>query len=163
MKVSIRNATACEADANIIFRFVCQLAQYEREMDKVEATAADFLGQMQLDRPPFEVLIAESPSGEPVGFALYFHTYSTWKGKEGIWIEDLFVPEEWRGQGIGQKLLFSVVEIAEERQCGRVEWSVLDWNTPAIGFYERMGARRLQEWNLCRLDGENLQAGGKQE
>jgi GNAT superfamily N-acetyltransferase len=105
---------------------------------------------MNSTAPPFECLLAES-EGHAVGFALLFHTYSTWRGRRGIWLEDLFVLPERRRNGVGRALLDRVVALARERGCGRVEWSVLDWNEPAIEFYRSFGAQLLEEWRICRM------------
>jgi GNAT superfamily N-acetyltransferase len=108
------------------------------------------------DRPYAEVLIAEV-DGEPAGFALFFHNFSTFVGRPGIYLEDLFVKPEHRGTGLGRALLKRLAEIAVERECGRLEWAVLDWNEPAIGFYKKLGARPNDEWTVFRLAGEALQ------
>lgn len=146
-------------DAPTILRFIRELAEYEREPDAVEATVEILEGQLSEDPPPFECLIAEH-EGAPVGFALFFHTYSTWRARRGIWLEDLYVTPAARGLGIGRRLLERLAAIAVERGCGRLEWSVLDWNEPAIGFYRRLGAGPMDEWTTWRLDGEALRALG---
>lgn len=156
MSFSIRRAKPIAKDADTLFQFVCALAKYERELSKVEVTSKILLAQMGQSNPPFEALIAETSSGVSVGFALYFQTYSTWKGKPGIWLEDIFVLEEMRGKGIGKLLIQSVIDIAIGQECGRVEWSVLDWNKPSIGFYRSIGARILEDWKICRLEGDEL-------
>lgn len=137
-------------DAALIHRFVVELAVYEREPDAVEATVDDYRRQLAADRPPFECLIAEIDR-RPVGFALFFWNYSTWRGRPGLYLEDLFVPPAERGQGVGKALLARLARRAVERGCARMEWSVLDWNTPAIGFYEALGARSMHEWTTFRL------------
>lgn len=148
MSLTIRFATA--EDAGTLHRFIVALAEYEREPDAVEVTEAQLAEQLSQERPPFECLLAES-DGTPVGFALFFHNYSTWRGRPGIHLEDLFVPPEHRGHGVGARLLGELARLAVERGCARLEWSVLDWNESAIGFYERLGARPVSGWTLYRL------------
>ncbi len=155
MSVTIRAARP--ADAETILGFIQALADYEREPDAVLVTADLLTRQMAADDPPFECLLAEDEDeGAPRGFALFFRTYSTWVGKPGIWLEDLFVPSEHRGQGIGAALLREIARIAIARDYGRVEWAVLDWNEPAISFYRRLGATPLDEWTTFRLAGDAL-------
>ncbi|QOV88310.1 GNAT family N-acetyltransferase [Humisphaera borealis] len=143
-------APATRADVPIIHRFVTLLAEYEKLSDQMVATEAMFADTLFGDRPYAEVLIARY-RGEPAGFALFFHNYSTWLAKPGIYLEDLFVLPELRGKGIGKALLVALAKVASARDCGRMEWSVLDWNTPSIEFYESLGAVRMKEWNLYRL------------
>ena len=150
-------------DAATIFRFVRALAEYEKMPHAVETNEATLAAQLRSSPAPFECLLAEevgtatpeSPrrgtTPTPVGFALLFHTYSTWRGRRGIWLEDLFVLPDWRRRGVGRTLLDAVVSLAKERGCGRVEWSVLDWNQPAIDFYRAYGAEMLHEWRICRM------------
>ncbi len=145
------------ADAALIHRFICELAAYEKERDAVEVDPPTLARQLAEPRPPFECLIAES-AGEPLGFALFFHNYSTWRGRRGLYLEDLFVPPAHRGQGIGKALLVRLAAIAVERDCRRMEWSVLDWNTPAHGFYRALGAFPMDEWTTWRLTGPALHA-----
>lgn len=147
-------------DAATLHRFICELAAYEKEPDAVEVTPATLAAQMAEARPPFECLLAEE-DGAPVGFALFCHNYSTWRGRRGIWLEDLYVPEALRGRGIGLALLQRLGRLAVERGCGRMEWSVLDWNTPAQGFYRTIGAQPLDEWTTWRLTGAALTALGE--
>ena len=153
------------ADAPLIHRFICELAEYEKEPDAVEVDPPTLAAQMAQARPPFECLIAEqrdagADAPRPLGFALFFHNYSTWRGRHGLYLEDLFVPPAHRGQGVGKALLTRLGAIAVERGCGRMEWSVLDWNTPAIRFYESLGARPMDEWTTWRLTGPALDALG---
>ncbi|MFN3201108.1 MAG: GNAT family N-acetyltransferase [Bradymonadia bacterium] len=143
-------------DAQTIHRFVCELAVYEKEPDAVEVTPEILREQLNSDRPPFECLIAED-GDEPVGMALFFHNYSTWRGKRGLYLEDLYVTPSARGRGFGLALLKALARIARERDCARMEWSVLDWNTPAIEFYEALGAKPMSEWTTFRLTGEALE------
>ncbi|MCO4745247.1 MAG: GNAT family N-acetyltransferase [Proteobacteria bacterium] len=144
----IRDATA--ADAATIHRFIVELAVYEKEPDAVEVTPAVLADQLTQERPPFECVIAEA-DGAPVGFALFFPTYSTWRGAVGMHLEDLYVTPDQRGQGYGRALLAHLAAIAKDRGCARLEWAVLDWNTPAIGFYEALGAAPMSEWTVFRL------------
>jgi GNAT superfamily N-acetyltransferase len=138
------------SDAASILRFIRALAEYEREPDAVQTDEATLRAQLEETPPPFECLIAEQ-GGAAVGFALFFHTYSTWRGRRGIWLEDLFVLPEARGRGVGKALLSRVAAIARERDCARLEWSVLDWNQPALDFYRSLGARALDEWTIHRV------------
>ncbi len=142
---------AIPADTAIITSFVRQLAEFEREpLENVLLTEADVLEHGFGQNPRFEVMIAEHV-GEPVGMALFFETYSTWAARPGIWIEELFVVEEFRGQGAGKLLVDAVVKLANERGCGRVELAVLDWN-PARDFYARQGFFELESWRTYRLE-----------
>ena len=138
------------ADAATILRFIQALAEYEKMPHAVETTVDTLTTQLASSPPPFECLLAEE-GATPVGFALLFHTYSTWRGRRGIWLEDLFVLPEWRRRNVGRTLLDKIVSLAKERGCGRVEWSVLDWNQPAIDFYRAYGADLLDEWRICRM------------
>ncbi|MBM4373882.1 MAG: GNAT family N-acetyltransferase [Deltaproteobacteria bacterium] len=142
-------------DAALVHRFVVELAEYECEPGAVETTPELLRAQLEADAPPFECVLAEW-SDEPVGFALYFNTYSTWRGRRGLWLEDLFVRHSHRGKGIGRTLLARLAAVAVERGCARMEWSVLDWNALAIGFYERLGARPMDAWTTFRLTDEAL-------
>jgi len=151
--LTIRPATA--EDAATIVALIRGLAEYERLSHLAEVTEADLLRDGFGAVPRFHCLIAEW-EGAPVGFALYFYNYSTFKGRAGIYLEDLFVWPEYRGRGIGKALLLKVAKIAVEEQCGRYEWNVLDWNTPSIQFYESLGARRMSEWLPMRIEGEAL-------
>jgi len=135
--------------------YVRELAEYEREPESVLATEADLLRDGFGAQPRFGCVMAEW-NGEPAGFALYFHNYSTWKGRSGIHVEDLFVRLEFRGLGIGKALLLRVATIANEEKCGRLQWDVLAWNKTAIDFYEKMGAGMLTEWRIMRVDGAGL-------
>jgi GNAT superfamily N-acetyltransferase len=151
--LEIRFATV--ADAATILRFIRGLAEYEKEPHAVQTSEQTLRDQLSSPNPPFECLIAER-DGTQEGFALFFHTYSTWRGRRGIWLEDLFVLPERRGGGTGKALLQRVAAIALERDCARLEWSVLDWNEPAILFYEAQGAKRLMEWKICRVTDDAL-------
>jgi GNAT superfamily N-acetyltransferase len=154
MPTIIRSATP--EDAPDIHRLIVALAAYAGEADAVMSTPDVIRAQLADPRPPFECLLAQELD-ETIGFALYFPTYSTWLGKQGVWLEDLFVLESHRRRGIGRALLTRVAELAVTRGCGRIEWSVLDWNAPALGFYRRLGAVALETWRLHRLTGEALE------
>jgi GNAT superfamily N-acetyltransferase len=153
MATSIRTAT--EADVPQILAFVRALAVYEREPDAVKATEEGLLRDGFGPNPIYFCLIAEQ-AGKPAGFALYFFNYSTWLGRPGLYLEDLFVSPEFRGLGIGKALLQQVAAIAVMRGCLRLQWEVLDWNTPAIDFYKAMGAEFMDEWRNVRISGEAL-------
>ena len=146
---------AVPADVPLILRFIRELAEYEREPDAVHATAEDLLRDGFGSTPRFACLIAEHDN-EPAGFALYFTSYSTWRGHHGIRLEDIYVTPAKRGQGIGKALLGAVARVALEQGCPRFEWDVLAWNTSAIGFYESMGAEMLTEWRIMRVSGSAL-------
>ncbi|MGH9595453.1 MAG: GNAT family N-acetyltransferase [Edaphobacter sp.] len=156
---------ATPADVPQILAFIHNLAEYEREPDAVHATEADLHRDGFGATKRFDCLIAElkepAPAADaitPIGFALYFHNYSTWRGHAGIHIEDLFVKPEYRGKGIGKALLTRIAAIAVEEGCTRLQWDVLEWNTPAIGFYEQMGAKMLMDWRIMRVTGDALPA-----
>lgn len=153
MSVTIRSAGP--DDAPLILGFIQGLAEYERLRDACIATVDDVHETLFGLRPFAEVIIAEL-DGAPVGFALFFHNYSTFLARPGIYLEDLFVVPSARGVGIGKALLKRVAQIAVERRCGRFEWSVLDWNEPSIEFYKAMGARPMDEWTTFRVDGDAL-------
>lgn len=153
MTLTIR--PAIEPDAATILRFVRELAEYEREPDAVKATE-EMLGQALFGPDPAaEALIAEA-DGVAVGFALFFHNFSTWTGRRGVYLEDLYVTPDARGSGAGKALLAALAKLAVERGCARFEWAVLDWNEPAIGFYQSLGAKPMDEWTVFRLDGDAL-------
>ena len=146
---------ATAGDIADIHRLIVALAEYERLSEAVVSTEADIHTALFGVRPYAEVLLAKS-GGDTVGFALFFHNFSTFLGRPGLYLEDLFVLPERRGQGIGRSLLAALARVAVDRGCGRFEWSVLDWNEPAIGFYQRMGAQVMDEWRICRVTGEAL-------
>jgi GNAT superfamily N-acetyltransferase len=150
-----RIVPATEADVPDIHRLIRALAEYERLGHEHVSTEADLRNGLFGPRPYAEVLLARVEQ-ETVGFALFFHNYSTFLGRPGLYLEDLFVQQDRRGQGIGRALLAALARIAVDRGCGRFEWSVLDWNDPAIGFYQRMGAQVMEEWRICRLTGAAL-------
>lgn len=143
------------ADVSLLLQLIKELAEFERLRDEVQATEADLANSLFGVQRHAEVLLAFVGT-EPAGFALFFHNYSTFMGKPGIYLEDLYVRDAFRAQGIGTALLKAVGEIAVSRNCGRYEWSVLNWNKRAIDFYEKMGARAMSEWTVYRMSGENL-------
>jgi GNAT superfamily N-acetyltransferase len=153
--MTIRPATV--ADVPVILRLIQGLAEYERMLDQAVATAGQLEATLFGPRPYAEVVLAEEEEvvagSRPVvvGFALFFHNYSTFRGKPGLYLEDLFVVPEARGRGIGKALLLHLKEIAIARGCGRMEWAVLEWNEPAIGFYRKLGAEIMEDWRLCRI------------
>jgi GNAT superfamily N-acetyltransferase len=153
MTAMIRAATP--ADVGQILSFIRALAAYEREPDAVTATEEGLLQHGFGPNPFYSCLIAER-DGELAGFALFFYNYSTWLGRPGLYLEDLFVEPRYRGLGIGKALLQRVAAIALEKGCGRMQWEVLDWNTPAIDFYRSMGAEFLDEWRNVRISGDAL-------
>jgi GNAT superfamily N-acetyltransferase len=144
-------------DVPTIARFILALAEYERLAHEVVFTEADLREHLFGPTPRAEVLLAEQ-EGQPVGFALFFHNFSTFLARPGIYLEDLFVLPEARGRGHGKALLSRLAGLCIERKCGRLEWAVLDWNQPAIDFYRSLGARRLDDWRVFRLTGDALQA-----
>jgi len=154
MATIIRPATA--ADVSLILALIRGLAEYERAPEAVIATEKDLLRDGFGPNPFYFCLIAEH-DGKPAGFAFYFFDYSTWIGRPGIYLEDLFVYPELRGLGIGKALLKQVAAIAVEKGCARLKWSVLDWNTPAIDFYKSMGGELMDEWTNVRIQGEALE------
>jgi GNAT superfamily N-acetyltransferase len=154
--LNIRPATP--EDVPQILTFIRELAEYEREPHAVLATEADLLRDGFGPTPCFQCIIAETDSNEAAGFALYFTSYSTWRGHHGIRLEDLYVTPAKRGQGIGKALLAHLARIAVDQGCPRLEWDVLAWNTPAIAVYESIGAHILTEWRIMRLSGEALMA-----
>lgn len=151
--VRLRAATA--ADAEILFQFITALAEYENLSSVVTGSATELAQHLFGDRPFAEAILAEVDAA-PVGFALFFYNYSTFLTQPGVYLEDLFVLPEFRRRGIGEALLMGVAKIAQERGCGRFEWSVLDWNASAIAFYEKMGATVLPDWRICRVTGVAL-------
>jgi len=146
---------ATEADLPIIFSFIRGLAEYEKLLNQAVATEETMQETLFGAKRYAEVIIARYKN-EPAGFALFFHNFSTFVGRPGIYLEDLFVLPEFRNKGIGKALFTYLAKLAVERKCGRFEWAVLDWNKPAIGFYEKMGAVCLDDWRIFRLTGEAL-------
>jgi GNAT superfamily N-acetyltransferase len=148
---------ATVADVPLILRLITALAEYEKLADQVVATEDMLRASLFGPHPAAHVVIARV-GGEPAGFALWFYNYSTFLAKPGLYLEDLFVLPAFRGQGVGKALLVHLARVAVERGCGRMEWSVLDWNAPAIGFYRKLGAAVMADWRLCRLTGDTLHA-----
>jgi GNAT superfamily N-acetyltransferase len=153
MNLSIRNAGV--DDAALILHFIRELAIYENAEDQVEATPETLAASLFGRGSPSRALICEQ-DGQAIGFAVYFFNYSTWQARKGLYLEDLFVLPSARGQGAGRRLLQRLAGIAVAEGCGRFEWSVLDWNQPAIGFYESLGAKPQSEWVRYRLHGQAL-------
>jgi len=149
----IRRAQA--RDVSEVLAFIRELAEYERAPEQVTATAEDLLRDGFSEAPRFFVEMAEW-DGRVAGFAFWFFSYSTWQGRPGLYLEDLFVRPAFRGQGIGKALLVHLAQVAVAEGCGRFQWQVLDWNTPAIDFYEALGAKQLGEWITMRVSGEEL-------
>ena len=147
---------ATPADLDTIIELIHALADYEKEPDAVVLDRDELARHLFGPRPSAEVIIAETPQGESAGFALFFHNFSTWQGKPGIWLEDLFVRPHLRGHGYGKALLTELARLAVERGCARLEWSVLDWNEPSINFYKALGAVPMDEWTTYRLTGAPL-------
>ena len=154
MTVTVR--VAATIDAPLILEFIRELAEYERLLHQVEATEADILRDLFGENPRCFCEIAEH-DGKPVGFALWFYNYSTFKGRAGIYLEDLFVRPEARGVGAGRALLRRLAQRCVEADLGRLEWAVLDWNAPSIAFYDSLGAEAMAEWTVRRLEGEPLE------
>jgi GNAT superfamily N-acetyltransferase len=152
----IRVRAASEADVSLIFAFIRELAEYERLSHEVVATEDSLREWLFGERPVAEVLIGES-GGDAAGFALFFHSFSTFLGKPGIYLEDLYVRPEFRSRGIGRPLLIHLARLARQRGYGRLEWSVLDWNEPAIGFYRGIGASPVSGWTVYRVTGQELE------
>lgn len=154
-RLHIREATP--ADTDLILHFVRELAVYEKAADEVKATPDHIRRTLFRDRPRVFGLICLADD-QPIGFAVYFFNYSTWQGQHGLYLEDLYVTPEARGLGAGKALLAHLARVAVEHDCGRFEWSVLDWNTPSIAFYDSLGARPQSEWIRYRLSGDELKA-----
>jgi GNAT superfamily N-acetyltransferase len=152
-QIEITGAT--ERDVPVILDLIRQLADYEKLSDKVTATEQQLRDTLFGGRPAAEVLLA-SANGETVGFAVFFMNYSTFLAKPGLYLEDLFVKPHARGKGIGKALLARLAQLALERNCGRVQWAVLDWNEPSIRFYKALGAVALNDWTIFRLTGDPL-------
>jgi GNAT superfamily N-acetyltransferase len=155
VKPDIRIERATEGDVPLILRLIQGLAVYEKLAHEVTATEAGLRETLFGARPSADVIIAYA-GDTPAGFALFFPNYSTFLGKPGLYLEDLFVLPEFRGQGLGLALMKHLARTAVERGCGRFEWSVLDWNAPAIGFYEGLGAKLMDGWSIVRVAGDAL-------
>ena len=152
---TFRIERATERDVPLILRLIKGLAEYEKLTDEVRATEDDLRRSLFGPNPSAEVVVGYA-GDEPVGFALFFHNYSTFLARPGMYLEDLFVLPAWRGHGYGRQLLAHLATLAVERGCGRLEWAVLDWNEPAIGFYKRLGAKPLHDWTVFRVTGDGL-------
>lgn len=144
------------SDLDTIIELIHALAEYEREPEAVKLDRETLRRHLFGDRPYAEVVMAETGEGASAGFALFFHNFSTWEGKPGLYLEDLFVRPKYRGQGFGKALLVELARIAVERGCARLEWSVLDWNEPSIAFYKAFGAVPMDEWTTFRVTGPAL-------
>jgi GNAT superfamily N-acetyltransferase len=142
-------------DVPVILELIRELATYERAPDEVTATEEQLVDVLFGERPAAEVLLAFEGTS-PVGFAVFFHNFSTWLGRPGLYLEDLFVKPEKRGKGYGRALLVDLAKIARDRGCGRMEWAVLDWNEPAIKFYRALGAKPMDEWTVFRLTRDGI-------
>jgi len=158
MKTEPKNFTirpATIVDVPIILQLIRDLATYERAPNEVRATETQLTDVLFGEKPVAEVLLAFEDE-MPIGFAVFFHNFSTWLGKPGLYLEDLFVKPEVRGKGYGRALLIHLAKIARDRSCGRMEWAVLDWNEPAIQFYKKIGAQPLDEWQIFRLTRDGI-------
>jgi GNAT superfamily N-acetyltransferase len=153
VNIKIRRATA--QDAHTIWRFIRQLADYQNHFAQIETTPASLREQMLSTNPPFQCLLAED-NEKPIGFALFHYNYSTWDGKPGIYIDDLFVLKQWRSNGVGKLLIQQLANIAIEQGCSRIELSVLDWNKPSIAAYQNWGGEQLTNWLSFRFDQESI-------
>jgi GNAT superfamily N-acetyltransferase len=151
----LRIRPAAPEDTALVLALIRELAEYERLAHTVVASEDDLRESLFGPRPWAETVLAEV-DGQPAGFALFFHNFSTFLGRPGLYLEDLFVRPAFRRQGVGRALLIHLAELAVQRRCGRFEWTVLDWNAPAIAFYEKLGAQLLPDWRVCRLTGEEL-------
>lgn len=151
--LTIRPATP--DDVPLIKQFIRDLAEYERAPEQAVATEEDLLRDGFGPHPKYRCVLAFW-EGQPAGFAFFFYNYSTWQGQPGLYLEDLFVKPVFRGKGIGKALLLHLAKIAVDENCGRFQWQVLDWNTPAIDFYKSLGAQVMKEWLTMRVEGENI-------
>jgi GNAT superfamily N-acetyltransferase len=152
---AVRIEPATEHDVPALLRLIRELAEYERLEDRVQASEASLHAALFGPEPSSEAVLAFA-GDEPVGFALWFHSFSTFLARRGLYLEDLFVVPAWRGRGVGRRLLTHLARIAVARNCGRLEWSVLDWNEPAIRFYRSLGAEPMDGWTVYRLTGDAL-------
>ncbi|MGI9086254.1 MAG: GNAT family N-acetyltransferase [Chthoniobacterales bacterium] len=155
MPASFQIKPATITEVPIILRLIRELAEYERAPNDAVATEAQLREVLFGEKPSAEVLLAYAEE-VPIGFAVYFFNFSTWLGRPGLYLEDLFVRPEVRGQGYGRALLVRLAQIARERGCGRMEWAVLNWNEPAIGFYKKLGAKPQNEWTVFRLTSDKI-------
>jgi GNAT superfamily N-acetyltransferase len=155
MDAGITLTPALESDVPLILYFIRQLAEYERLASKVVATEAILRESLFGKQPKAEVVIARFED-EPAGFAVFFHNFSTFSGRAGLYLEDLFVEPKFRRHGIGKALLAHLAKLTKERNCARLEWAVLDWNAPAIKFYKKLGAEAMDDWTVYRVSGDEL-------
>jgi GNAT superfamily N-acetyltransferase len=155
MNQSVKFRYATANDITLILHFIKELAKYEKMLDQVVATE-ELLNKWLFEEKKAEVIFSLD-QGKEIGFALFFHNFSTFLGKAGIYLEDLFVLSEFRGRGFGKAIIKRLAQIAVERGCGRLEWACLDWNTPSIDFYRSLGATPMNEWTVYRMDGTTLQ------
>ena len=151
---------AVSRDTPLILSFIGKLAEYEHLSHEVQASEEQLRRWLFGEQPPAEVILGEF-QGEPVGFALFFHTFSTFMGRPGLYLEDLFIDPDFRGRGFGKAMMAHLARLAVERGCGRFEWSVLDWNAPSIAFYRRLGAEPMDEWSVYRIAGKALEKLGR--
>jgi GNAT superfamily N-acetyltransferase len=158
---SLQIRPAEPGDVEVIFALIRELAEYERAPEQVRGTPQLLADALFGDRPVAEALIAER-GGQPVGFALFYVTFSTWECRPGVWLEDLFVPPDHRRGGVGRALLAALAATAVERGYTRLEWVALDWNEPALDFYAKLSAKRLDDWLIHRLDGPELEAAARE-
>ena len=154
MKSNFSIRTASSADVKLILQFIRELAEYEKMADEVTATE-ELLSEWLFEKKSATVLIGES-EGIPIGFALYFYNFSTFLGKAGIYLEDLYIRDEYRHRGFGTEFMKALARIATENNCGRLEWWCLDWNQPGIDFYLSLGARPMKDWTVYRITGQSL-------
>jgi GNAT superfamily N-acetyltransferase len=152
-KFTIRSAAV--GDVPVILQLIRDLAAYERAPNEVTATKEQLVDVLFGKKPAAEVLLAFE-NGTPAGFAVFFHNFSTWLGRPGLYLEDLFVKPEMRGKGYGRALLVDLAKIARDRRCGRMEWAVLNWNDPAIQFYRKLGAKPMNDWTVFRLTRDGI-------
>jgi GNAT superfamily N-acetyltransferase len=162
MQTDFEIRAARVADVPIILELIRDLATYERAPNEVRATEERLVDVLFGEKPVAEVLLAFEGKS-PVGFAVFFHNFSTWLGRPGLYLEDLFVKPEARGKGYGRALLVDLARIARDRGCGRMEWAVLDWNDPAIQFYRKLGAKPMEEWTVFRLTRDGIAELAKSE
>jgi GNAT superfamily N-acetyltransferase len=155
MNAELLIRTSTKKDVPLILDFIRSIAEYEKLSHEVTATEADIRESLFGKRPAAECIIAYW-KGTPAGYAMYFHNFSTFVGRPGLYLEDLFVKPEFRGNGIGKALLIRLAKIAKDRNCSRFEWAVLDWNSPAIEFYKKLGARPMNEWTIFRMDEKTI-------
>ena len=154
-KPSLQIRPARPQDASLVLALIRELAEYEKLAHEVVATELDIQTALFGEKPVAECLVAEL-DGAAIGFALFFHNFSTFEGKPGLYLEDLYIKPGYRGRGYGRRLLSHLARLAKQRGCARFEWAVLDWNAPAIRFYESLGAKIMQQWKINRLTGEDL-------